>query len=64
MQTFDGVIENLIREGILTVEGALPYASNANNLLLRVGDLAGAPPPTVQPEVPKDEDSMLDMIER
>ena len=64
MQTFDGVIENLIREGVLTVEGALPYASNANNLLLRVSDLGGAPPPNPQPETPKDEGSMLDMIER
>ena len=64
MQTFDGVIENLIREGVLTVEGALPYASNANNLLLRVSDLGGAPPPKPQPETPKDEGSMLDMIER
>jgi twitching motility protein PilT len=64
MQTFDGVIENLIREGVLSVEGALPYASNANNLLLKISDLAGAPPPTVQPEAPKDKGSMLDMIER
>jgi twitching motility protein PilT len=64
MQTFDGVIENLIREGVLSVEGALPYASNPNNLLLKISDLAGAPPPTVQPEAPKDKGSMLDMIER
>jgi twitching motility protein PilT len=64
MQTFDSVIENLIREGVLNVEGALPYASNANNLLLKISDLAGAPPPTVQPEAPKDKGSMLDMIER
>ncbi len=64
MQTFDTVIENLIREGILSVEGAMPYATNANNLLLRISDLAGAPPPTAQPDPPKDEGSMLDMIER
>jgi twitching motility protein PilT len=65
MQTFDSVIENFIREGVLTVEGALPYASNANNLLLRVSDLAGAPPPAAaKTEAPKDEGSMLDMIER
>ena len=64
MQTFDGVIEKLVRERVLTVEGAMPYASNANNLLLRIGDLAGAPQPTAQPEAPKDKDSMLDMIER
>jgi len=63
MQTFDGVIEKLIRDGILTAEGALPYASNANNLLLRINDLAGAPPPEA-PEPAGDEGSMLDMIER
>ncbi len=64
MQTFDSVIEDLIREGVLTVEGALPYASNANNLLLKLTDLAGTPPPTDKPKSPKDEGSMLDMIER
>lgn len=63
MQTFDGVIEKLIRDGILTAEGAMPYATNANNLLLRINDLSGAPPPST-PEPAKDEGSMLDMIER
>jgi twitching motility protein PilT len=64
MQTFDGVIEKLVREGVLTQEGALPYATNANNLLLRLGDMgagsAAAPAPAASPEEP----SMLDMIER
>ena len=64
MQTFDREIEKFIRDGILTPEGALPYATNANNLLLRINDLAGAPPPSSQPEPTKDEGSMLDMIER
>jgi twitching motility protein PilT len=65
MQTFDGVIENLIRSGVITVEGALPYATNANNLLLQIADLAGAPPPKAAgPEPPAQDDSMLDMIER
>jgi twitching motility protein PilT len=64
MQTFDGVIEKMIRDGILTIEGALPYASNANNLLLKISDLAGAPPPSAKPEPARDEGSMLDMIER
>jgi twitching motility protein PilT len=64
MQTFDTVIETFIREGILTIEGALPYASNANNLLLKVSDLAGAPPAEKKPEPAKNEGSMLDMIER
>jgi twitching motility protein PilT len=63
MQTFDTVIENFIREGKVSIETALPYATNPNNLLLKISDLAGAPPP-VQPEKPaRDETSMLDLIE-
>jgi twitching motility protein PilT len=62
MQTFDAVIEKLIREGVVTKETAMPYASNANNLLLRLSDMGGsAPPPPVEK---KEEGSMLDMIER
>ena len=64
MQTFDGVIEQFIRDGILTPEAALPYASNANNLLLRISDLAGAPTPPKDAEPASTEGSMLDMIER
>jgi len=63
MQTFDGVIETFLREGILTPEGALPYASNPNNLLLKITDLVGTPKQT-RPTPAKDEPSMLDMIER
>jgi twitching motility protein PilT len=63
MQTFDGVLEKMVRDGILTQEGAMPYATNANNLQLRLGDLgAGA---DARPKAsPKEEGSMLDMIER
>jgi twitching motility protein PilT len=61
MQTFDSVIEQMIRDGILTQEAAIPYATNAGNLLLRIGDLGGKP---AAPEETKEEDSMLDMIER
>lgn len=63
MQTFDTVIERLIRDGVVSIEGALPYATNANNLLLKIADLAGAPPPSASPAPSKDEGSMLDMIE-
>jgi twitching motility protein PilT len=63
MQTFDGVIEKMVRNGILTQEGAMPYATNANNLLLRLGDLGGQSPPPA-PAATKEEGSMLDMIER
>jgi twitching motility protein PilT len=62
MQTFDGVIEKMVRDGVLTQEGAMPYATNANNLLLRLGDLGGAP--ASSPAATKEENSMLDMIER
>ncbi len=61
MQTFDGVIEQMVRSGILTKEGALPYATNANNLLLRLTDLGDVAPVTA---IHKEEDSLLDMIER
>jgi hypothetical protein len=41
----------------------MPYATNANNLLLRLTDLGETPAPP--PAVPAaDENSMLDMIER
>jgi twitching motility protein PilT len=63
MQTFDGIIEQMVRSGVLTQEVAMPYATNAGNLLLRLGDLGGAPvSPTA--EAAKEDDSMLDMIER
>ena len=64
MQTFDGVIESMVRSGVLTQEGALPYATNANNLLLRLGDMGGGLSAAPKPEPKSDEPSMLDMIER
>ena len=63
MQTFDTVIENFIRDGVVTIETALPYATNQNNLLLKISDLAGAPPPEKPAEPARDETSMLDLIE-
>ncbi|MBC7910859.1 MAG: Flp pilus assembly complex ATPase component TadA, partial [Pyrinomonadaceae bacterium] len=65
MQTFDGVIENMIRTGVVTTEDAMPYASNQNNLLLRLADFGGGGAKPKAPEPPKpDGDSMLDLIER
>jgi twitching motility protein PilT len=62
MQTFDSVIEKLIRNGVVSKEGAMPYSTNANNLLLRLGDTGARP---VSPAAPaKKEGSMLDMLER
>jgi twitching motility protein PilT len=63
MQTFDNVIEGLIRDGVVSIEAALPYATNQNNLLLKISDLAGAPRPLYPTETARDETSMLDLIE-
>ena len=60
MQTFDGVIEKMVRTGVLTKDGAMPYATNAGNLLLRLGDLGS---PVQQPPKAGDANSMLDMLE-
>ncbi len=64
MQTFDGVIEQMVRKGTLTQETAMPYATNAGNLLLRLGDLGGQAPVAANPSPANEDDSMLDMIER
>jgi len=61
MQTFDSVIENMIRAGTVAKEDGLAYASNYGNLLLRLGDYgegSGAKKES-EPVV----ESMLDMIE-
>src|SRR5687767_11285886 len=64
MQPFDTVIERLIREGVVSIEAAMSYATNQNNLLLKISDLAGAPPPPRDAGAPaRDETSMLDLIE-
>ena len=63
MQTFDTVIEQFIRDGVVDMETALPYATNQNNLLLKISDLAGAPKPQLPAEPTRDETSMLDLIE-
>ena len=65
MQTFDSVIEKMVRSGVLSKEGALPYATNANNMLLRladVGDTLPGQPAAAAPAQGKAE-SMLDMLD-
>jgi len=64
MQTFDDVIEQLIRKGVLTREMAMPYATNANNLLLRISDMDEGTPKKPQASASRVEHSMLDMIEK
>src|SRR5918998_1572330 len=56
MQTFDGVIENLIRSGVLTKEDAMPYATNQNNLVLRLADMADTPQPQAAQPVNRPDD--------
>ncbi|HEY6047392.1 MAG TPA: ATPase, T2SS/T4P/T4SS family, partial [Pyrinomonadaceae bacterium] len=62
MQTFDVVIEKMIRDGVVTKEDGLAYASNYGNLLLRLGDFGAGGAAVPKPAEPKVE-SMLDMIE-
>jgi len=63
MQTFDSQLEQMIRSGVVTKDDGLAYASNAGNLLLRLGEYGGSlAPPKSEPK-PKDK-SILDMIER
>lgn len=42
MQSFDQVIERLIREGAIDLETGLAYATNAGNLALELADFKGA----------------------
>ena len=63
MQTFDGVLEDMIRTGVVTREVGLSYASNQGNLLLRLADFGGKiSPPEATPKPEKH--SMLDLIEK
>lgn len=39
MQVFDGEIERMIREGIITMEDGLMYATNRQNLMLQLSDV-------------------------
>ena len=45
MQTFDDVLEGFIRDGSITRENGLAFASNANNLILSMSDMPDAPRP-------------------
>jgi twitching motility protein PilT len=56
MQHFDGVIEKMIREGVVEMETGLIYATNAGNLRLELADLlGGVPPPSAKATPPKEE---------
>lgn len=63
MQTFDGVLEQMIREGVVTMDAAMPYATNANNLVLRLNDMGGSVRAPTKPSGSPEEGSMLDLLE-
>ncbi|HEY3026238.1 MAG TPA: PilT/PilU family type 4a pilus ATPase [Pyrinomonadaceae bacterium] len=62
MQTFDGVIEHMIRTGVVDRDVGLSFASNQGNLLLRLADFGGTTRPEAKPKPEKH--SMLDLIEK
>ena len=41
MQVFDGELERMIREGTITINEGLAYATNRQNLLLQLSDTGG-----------------------
>ncbi|MFQ3588999.1 MAG: PilT/PilU family type 4a pilus ATPase [Chloracidobacterium sp.] len=50
MQHFDGVLEKLIRQNIITKEDGLAYATNPGNLMLQLSDMGrSTPESTPQP---------------
>lgn len=52
MQTFDGELERMIRDGSITKETGMSYATNANNLALAINDLDMAKRETAVAAVP------------
>jgi twitching motility protein PilT len=62
MQTFDGVLEKMIREGVVNKEEALAYSTNPGNLQLRLSDM-GAGASQSRPSPNGNHGSMLDMLE-
>lgn len=62
MQTFDGVLEQMIRTGVVSREVGLSFASNQGNLMLRLADFGGNIRPEATPKPEKH--SMLDLIEK
>ena len=63
MQTFDGVIDKLIRTGVVSKDEGIAYATNPGNLLLRLSDMGGVTEAVRKPSSPGKDNSMLDMIE-
>ena len=62
MQSFDGVIEEMIRTGVVSKEEAIHYSTNPGNLQLRLTDFGGVPQKPSE-EKKQAGGSMLDMLE-
>jgi twitching motility protein PilT len=62
MQTFDGVIERYVREGVVKKEDAMSYATNPGNFLLRLSDM-GSTSAQAMPPPGSGGNSMLDLLE-
>ena len=62
MRSFDGEIERLVREGVLTYATGLLYSTNAGNLQVRLADFAAASRPGAAAHAPVDDIESL--IER
>jgi twitching motility protein PilT len=65
MQTFDGVLEKYVRQGLVKKDDAMAYASNPGNFLLRLSDMGAAGAAAMPPAGGNNGggNSMLDMIE-
>jgi twitching motility protein PilT len=57
MQTFDGELEKMIRNGSVAKEIALAYSTNANNLALSISDLPAASETKARDSVPAEKKS-------
>ncbi len=60
MQTFDGVLEQYVRGGLVKKDDAMSYATNPGNFLLRLSDMGASGP---MPPPGGGGNNMLDMLE-
>jgi twitching motility protein PilT len=63
MQTFDGVLEKMIRGGVVKKEDGLAYSTNPGNLQLRLSDMGASGPQAIPQPNGNNNGSMLDMLE-
>ncbi|MCI0461383.1 MAG: PilT/PilU family type 4a pilus ATPase [Gemmataceae bacterium] len=63
MQHFDGVMEQLIRDGVVDMDTGLAYATNPGNLRLDLADLLGHVPAHAEPEPLKKEEATASEFE-